>query len=110
MLPSAPARARTEMSGLGVVASFSVPISDALSAPLAWISRLAVNDLICWDCCAASESADIDGPVAVDPTWCEPPGEALVMLPGLQPATVTAAATATAAKPDRKSTRLNSSH
>ena len=58
MFPSAPALARSDMTGLGVVTSCRVPVRVALSAPVAWISTSALNYLICWVCCAASDSAE----------------------------------------------------
>jgi hypothetical protein len=44
-----------------------VPVRVAFSAPVAWISTAALNDLICWVCCAASDSAEDD-----DIPFCEP--------------------------------------
>src|SRR5580693_4821048 len=100
MCPSAPALAWRDMTGLGVVTSCRVPVRVALSAPVAWISTSALNDLICWVCCAASDSAEDDIPL-----WePEPLGE-LVYTPGLHPATVMAAAAATATKPSGRTAR-----
>src|ERR1700722_576739 len=101
MCPSAPALARSDMTGLGVVTSCRVPVRVALSAPVAWISTSALNDLICWVCCAASDSAEDDD----IPLWEPEPLEELVYTPGLHPATVMAATAATAAKPSGRTAR-----
>ena len=52
------------MIGVGVVTSCRVPVRVAFSAPVAWISRSALNDLIDWVCCEASENADADEVIA----------------------------------------------
>ena len=66
MFPSAPALARMDTSGVGVVTSCRVPVRVAFSAPVAWISRSAENDLICWVCCAASDSAEDDDEIPLE--------------------------------------------
>src|ERR1039458_7700595 len=95
--PSEPAFPVTDIIGVGLSTSFRLPTMLALSAPVAWICRLALSELTCWVCCAASCRAwDVRDDDEAVPN-CEP--DAPLKLPGLHPATVTAAATATAAKP-----------
>src|SRR5882757_4028445 len=101
MFPSAPAWARMAIVGVGAVTSRRVPVRVAFSAPVAWIFRSAVNDLIDWVCCEASENAEADEVVPE----CEPVEDAPLYVPGLHPATATAAATAMAAKPSGRTAR-----
>src|SRR6202042_2961754 len=106
MFPSAPAWAWMAMIGVGAVTSRRVPVIVAFRAPVAWIFKSAVNDLIDWVCCEESENADADEVVpGGEPPEGEPPEGAPLYVPGLHPATATAAATAMAAKPSGRTAR-----
>jgi hypothetical protein len=90
---------------LGVVAtSFIVPNRLALVVPVAVICTLAENVFTCWVCWAARVRIwPTDDADAAVPRLEPLPDEELKLL-GLHPAIVTAAATATAAKPSGRAT------